>query len=285
MTSQMILSQGMSMLPSPIITFPLPYKKKETVFRKGYNNGSLSLSSSSFVPYGLYGRYALLALTNLAVSASEKGSRVVRDLSLYKMLQPYKATHVQGRQLELFEQQMMAWSHTLITFSSVSELRRSFKNILLLEESSFFLKKNSDGSEEKASLVFNQEGQDFLIGNSVPIPHLAVMQIESAFDFDVFTWLVVSIFATRSKEVIFVPWAQLEKQFGINPEARNSAKFHKNFQDSLTAVRNTFDPEAKFTTTYDGVAVFNSPLLTRQKEDVVIPVLGSQEEVENDTEV
>lgn len=266
-----------SVLPSQFITFPLPYKKAGTVYKKGFGNGSIALVSPIYVPYGLYGRYALLSLTNLACLAHSKAAVTVSGFSLYSLLSEYKTSHVSGVQLAMFETQFIAWAQTLITFSSVSAEKKSYKNLLLIDKSNFRLEKNADLLKEEVSVTFTHSGLEFLIENSVPMPLSAISEIESAFDFDVFCWLVISIFQTHGKDGIFAPWKQLEKQFGIS--SSNASRFRRNFSESLSAVRDGFYSQARYIESSEGIAIMQSPLLVRKKGDISIPAIGNHEVV------
>lgn len=253
-----------TLVPSPIITFPLPYRNAGTSWKKTTPNGSIKLASAAGVPYGLYGRLGLITLTNLAFAES------IKTFSVYKLLRLVKPKKITGIQLQKFESALNSWGNTLITFSSLTPTKQSFRNLLLVKEGEFRLKKDCD-HEHEVSLVFTEEGKSFLTENAVPIPSDAVQEIDSAFDFDVLSWLIISLFLVYQKKEVLVPWSRLRIQFGIS--SKNSGHFRTCFEHSIRDLADAFYPQANFFVDEKGVYLLPSPLLIAKPKDLMLPAI------------
>lgn len=259
----------------PILSFyggdfvhsPLPYHFEGNTYSKRLPYGWISFSSQAFVPYGLYGRLGLTGITNLAHKAEDS---MIVSITLYELLKSLRSSHPTGSQLEKMTKQIEAWCTTLMTISYNSETRNSYNNLLLVDAYEIQLQKNL-GKDQRAYFRFTDQGKRFLRETSIPIPHEAVRSIKRAFDFDCLAWLITSNFrlAVNDKAEQFVTWEQLADQFGVNKY--NLAHFRKSFCEALYSTQQAFYPQARATRFQTGIMLHRSPLLVKNKKDILLP--------------
>lgn len=250
---------------SNFVYFPLPYHTAGTMYSKDLSYGKVSYTSSTCVPYGLFARLALTAITNLAYRSDDTS---ISSFTLYDLLRSLRNKHPTGKQLEKMETQLTAWSTTLITISYSSESRKSYSNLLLIDEADFRLQKNLN-KDQKVFMKFSDKGKSFLIDTAIPLPQDAVRNIKQAFDFDCLSWLITSLFRLRDKENQLITWTQLATQFGFNKY--NMSNFKKTFSETLFNLQQSYYPKAKVSLCTEGIMLHSSPLLTKQKNDILLP--------------
>lgn len=254
------MKNQLSAYSSNFIYFPLPYHYAGYQYSKVTQNGTLTLMSTVGVPYGLYARLALVAITKLACMADKN---TIEDISLYEMLNDLREAKPRGAQLDKFEKQLESWATTVINFMYEDDTWRTYRNLLLIKEGRFALQKNLK-ENEKVQITFSDDGLEFFRSNLIPIPTDAVREIEQSFDFDVLSWLVLTIYQCREKNSILTPWQSLYTQFQISP--KNYPKFRTNFTETLLEVKKRFYPKAKIHKSREGgLIIENSPLLTDER--------------------
>ena len=187
----------------------------------------------------------------------------VEDISLYEMLNGLRDAKPRGAQLDKFEKQLESWATTVINFMYEDDTWRTYKNLLLIKEGRFALQKNLK-KNERVQITFSDDGLEFFRSNLIPIPTDAVREIEQSFDFDVLSWLVLTIYQCREKDSIITPWQSLYTQFQITPDHRS--RFRTNFTETLFEVKKRFYPKAKIhKSREDELIIENSPLLTDER--------------------
>lgn len=254
------MKSPLSAYSSNFIYFPLPYHYAGYQYSKVTQNGALTLMSTVGVPYGLYARLALIAITKLACMADKNA---VEDISLYEMLNAIRGAKPSGIQLNKFEKQLESWATTVINFMYEDDTWKTYKNLLLIKEGRFALKKNLT-ENERVQITFSDDGLEFFRSNLIPVPTDAVREIEQAFDFDVLSWLVLTVYQCREKDSIITPWQSLYTQFQISPDHRS--RFRNNFTEKLLEVKRRFYPKAKIHKSREGELIIeNSPLLTDER--------------------
>lgn len=107
------MKNQLSAYSSNFIYFPLPYHYAGYQYSKVTQNGTLTLMSTVGVPYGLYARLALVAITRLACKTDKN---TIEDISLYEMLNAIRGVKPSGVQLDKFEKQLESWATTVINF-------------------------------------------------------------------------------------------------------------------------------------------------------------------------
>lgn len=255
----------------PFIHNPLPYHKlkgKETTYEKKIPSGSITFSSKDFVPYGLYGRLAIVAMANLAHRTDDS---LITSVFLYDMVKTLRnSPHPSGLQMEKMKQQIEAWCTTLMTITYKTEAIKSYSNLLLVD--AYEIKYQKDLLEnETAYFKFSQRGKNFLLETSIPIPHEAVTTIDKAFSFDCLAWLIISNYRMnmRGEESHFIPWNQLIAQFGVTKY--NVSHFKDSFCETLFDVQQEFYKDAKAEREPTGIMLYKSPLLVASKKDILLP--------------
>lgn len=273
----------MQYYPSPLCTLPLPYKHQGKVYTTEVRQGGkLSMLSSTLVPYGLYGRLALIAITSLAYKSDSKTLTSSYE-SLYTLLKQLKSDKPTGTQLEKFETQMTAWANTYINISHISNTQKEYHNLLLIETAHFQLKKDSLIQDESTKLKFTAAGKDFLTTNSIPVPSEIIRDISQPFLFDIFTWAVVSTFSNRNKDRQYIPWTRLYAQFRIPPN--KTYDFREKFHAGLRSVIYSYYPTANIIvdkTKSGGVYLEEILPLVPSKENVMLPVFKEEGEQKHD---
>lgn len=260
--------QQLGFYNSNFVYFPLPNRKPSgNSFTKKLSIGDLSFSSSESVPYGLYARLAIISLTNIA--CRNKNQNKVDTFTLFGLLKELKGTKPTGIQLNKFSQQMQNWAATLITLKFDNDERKAFKNLLLIE-SAMFQKENELNSSERVFVNFTDAGKEFLISSAFPIPNAAVQSITQAFDFDILTWLISSIYQIRYRaDHKTIEWDSLAQQFGISSD--HMTRFKAQFCKTLYNLKCAYYPDAKIYRTDEGIIIGNSPLLTEEKNSLKMP--------------
>lgn len=249
---------------SSFVYFPLPMRNCGSVYTKRTSIGSVSYTSPLFVPYGLYARLALVAITNMAKGADDRYA----TSSVYDLLKSVRVNRPTGRQMEKMSSQLTAWTTSLITVSFDSEVRKSYRNLLLCTGGDFRLKKDRE-KDEAVCIQFTEEGREFLTTNSFPVPNSAVQDIGNAFDFDCLCWLIASTYQCQGKPYLFAPWHQIYRQFDV--DASHVARFRKDFLSTLSVLKQSYYPEAKVDDWREGIVIYSSPLLTKSKNSYLIP--------------
>ena len=223
---------------SSFVCFPLPKQAVGNSYTHELSLGTLSFSSMTEVPYGLYARLALISMTNLAFRSKES---VITSFTLYSLLSGLRYLKPTGKQLERFAHQLENWSSTLISLRYEEESRMSIQNLLLVDSADFRLEKDLD----------------------------ALQKITHAFDFDTLAWLISSIYQVSKKdEPRLIAWPHLCNQFHITPN--NFPRFKTSFGKSLFRVQQSFYPGAKIYRVPEGIIVDKSPLLTQERKSNVL---------------
>lgn len=261
----------LSFFTNSFIYFPLPYHRVGHVYAKTLPVGTISMSSSLNIPYGLYARLALIAITNLAYQSADIE---ISSFTLYELLRNIRQAHPTGGQLKKFEEQLEAWSTTLITLIYQNENKNSYRNLLIVDSADFKLEKSRRIEDEKVYIKFTDRGKAFLTETSIPIPAKAVRQIKSTFDFDVLSWLISTVFQIGEKESHNIAWPQLASQFNVSRQ--NRPKFKLAFISSVFDIAYAYYPEARLSIDKNGIVVYKSPLLTKQKNDLLLPYIGGE---------
>lgn len=256
------MTDALAYYTTNLVYFPLPYHSVGAFYsQERVQGGSISYVSKNGVPYGLYARLAITALTNLAAKADNEG---IVTFSIYELLKSARANIPNGKQLAKFENQLISWCTTTITISYTTANRKSYENLLLVSAASFGLKKNMAKNSD-SFIKFSAEGKEFLLSTSLPIPLEAVRNINQAFDFDTLAWLITSTFTLRrkGKEYQQVYWSILLKQFSYS--RNNSTNFRRSFCEALFRLKQKYYPEARVERSPDGLIIYNSPLLTSRR--------------------
>ena len=245
------------------VYYPLPYRAVGGRWEQHIAGGNINLSalSSASVPYGLYGRLALIAMINLA---SGEDRFVV--FSVYETLKKIKLIKPTGTQLEKFIVQLENWASTAISLRYARPDRIDIFNLFLVEEASISLLKDSEKTAEKSrsAIRFSERGAEFLKTSAFPIPQDAISQIDSAFEFDTLSWLISSIYQIRErKEPCLVPWRRLSAQFNISP--KNISRFREQFSKSLFELKAAYYPAARVRRYQEGIEISPSPLLVPER--------------------
>ena len=250
---------------SSFVCFPLPKQSVGSSYMHELSVGTLSFSSMTEVPYGLYARLALISMTNLAFRNQEE---LITSFTLYKLLHELRDLKPTGKQLEKFAKQLENWSTTLISLRYEEESRMSIQNMLLVESADFRLEKDLEDNMH-VYLSLTEKGKDFLQNASFPMPLDALRKITHACDFDTLAWLISSIYQVSKKdEARLIDWQHLCSQFHIKPN--NLPRFKTSFGTSLFRVQQSFYPEAKVYRCPEGIIVDKSPLLTKERASNVL---------------
>lgn len=255
-----MLKPQLSTFNSNFVYFPLPYRTSGKVFSKKTNNGTLSLVSNEGVPYGLFGRLALIAITKLATSTKTEKTH---DISVYELLREIKGKKPTGSQLDKFEKQLISWASTMISFRYEDESWKTFKNLLLIKEGRFALQKNLE-NDETLDITFTDEGLSFFRANLIPVPAKAIQEIDQPFKLDILCWLILRVYQCREKDYQETSWDDLYLQFKVDKK-KNASHFRSSFSKTLHEVRRFFYPEAQLKTSDKGIWVGHSQLLTEEK--------------------
>lgn len=264
-------SQELGFFNSNFVYFPLPKKSTGPRFTYELAIGSLTITSSTEVPFGLYARLALIAMTNLAFRSKENP---IKSFTTYKLLHDLRWYKPTGPQLVKFANQLINWSTTLITLMYRTEEKSSFRNLVLIDSAEFRLEKDLD-DDMHVYLQFTDSGRDFLIESAFPIPLEALQKVKCAFDLDTLAWLISSVYqVSKANSPRLINWEKLYEQFLISQ--KNQSKFKSNFGTSLYEMKSNFYSDAKVTRTPEGIQIFPSPLLTKEKSKscLMIPNLG-----------
>lgn len=248
----------MKFYPSMFSNIPIPYRKAGTIFSNSVKNGGrLVLITPTGVPYGLYGRLALIAITTLAYRSNDNLS--VSSESLYSILKQLKNEKPTGNQLEKFESQMISWANTTIHASHISNTYKEYKNLLLIEKSGFTLKKNL--TDKSTDILFTKQGKEFLTNNTIPLPIDVLKDIEQPLSFDIFTWAVISLFSMKENKQ-FIQWEKLYSQFNISPNKHYD--FRHRFNEIMKSMLLQYYPQANIVidkSRLGGVYLVSSQLL------------------------
>lgn len=264
-------SQELGFFNSNFVYFPLPKKSTGPRFTYELAIGSLTITSSTEVPFGLYARLALIAMTNLAFRSKENP---IKSFTTYKLLHDLRWYKPTGPQLVKFANQLINWSTTLITLMYRTEEKSSFRNLVLIDSAEFRLEKDLD-DDMHVYLQFTDSGRDFLIESAFPIPLEALQKVKCAFDLDTLAWLISSVYqVSKANSPRLINWDKLYEQFLISQ--KNQSKFKSSFGTSLYEMKSNFYSDAKVTRTPEGIQIFPSPLLTKEKSKscLMIPNLG-----------
>lgn len=266
--------QELGFFNSNFVYFPLPKKSTGVRFTSDLAIGSLTITSTTEVPFGLYARLALIAMTNLAFRSKENP---VKSFTVYKLLHDLRWYKPSGLQLSKFANQLVNWSTTLITMMYRTEERTSVKNLVLIDSAEFKLEKDLE-NDMHVYLQFTDSGRDFLIESAFPIPLEALQKVKCAFDLDTLAWLISSVYqVSKTNTPRLINWENLYEQFAISQ--KNQSKFKTNFGSSLYEMKLNFYSDARVTRTPEGIQIFPSPLLTKERSSscLMIPNLGGQQ--------
>ncbi len=257
--------QELGFYNSSFVCFPLPKRAVGGSYTHELSLGTLSFSSMTDVPFGLYARLALISMTNLAFRNQDN---LISSFTLYGLLNELRAMKPTGKQLEKFANQLENWSTTLISLRYEEETRMSIKNLLLVDSAEFRLEKDLEDNMQ-VYLSLTNKGREFLQNASFPMPLDALRMITQSFDFDTLAWLISSVYQVSKKdEPRLIDWPHLCSQFHITPN--NLPRFKTNFGTSLFRVKQAFYPEAKVSRCSEGIIVDRSPLLTRERANNVL---------------
>ncbi len=249
---------------SNFVYFPLPKQAAGTIYKKKINIGNITLLSSLQIPYGLYGRLALVAITNLACRNQDL---LISAFTLYDLLRSLKKGHPTSTQLDKFLFQLQNWSSTLVSVDYKDTKKFVIKNLLMIEQAEFQLEKIST---RKSYIKFTTDGKAFLEGAAFPIPSDAVRDIKTPLDFDILIWLISSMYCIRNtSDFSMISWNCLANQFCI--QQNNLARFKYQFATSLMSIQQAYYPTAQLTISANGVFLKNSPLLTKEKNSYFLP--------------
>lgn len=257
--------QDLSFLSNNFIYFPLPYRQVGRYYQKKLAVGTITFSSSTSIPYGLYARLALVALTNLAYRSQGKD---IVAFSLYKLLFQLRENKPTGIQLDKFEEQLQNWATCLISVQYKDSQKLAISNLLLIEAAEFSLKKHLE-KDSNTLIRFSERGKDFLINSAIPVPSSAIKTITQPFDFDTLMWLISSIYQIQEQDYKIVKWNHLFAQFNIAP--KNSTRFKSQFSETLFTMRQAYYPDAEIYRDPEGIRICKSPLLVKQKDSILIP--------------
>ncbi len=253
------------------IFFPLPRTNSGAFFKKKLGAGTLIMTSATKeVPYGLYARLALTALTNIVNKMNDKTR--YEEFSIYELLKELRYQRPTGKQLNSFESQLMNWCSTLISLQSSTPGEISYNNLLLVDSATLRLAKNIS-PQHKNYIRFTEKGKEFLKDKSVPIPSEAIRTITNPMDFDVLSWLIYSVYlvSRRKSDSILFEWKYFYPQFGI--DNTNKPYFRKEFCKKLYSVQQAFYPQARIEQVSTGIKVNHSPLRIPNKTDTYYPQL------------
>lgn len=123
--------------PTGFCSLPLPLRSVGNRYIRSVTNcGNIDMISSKFVPYGMYGRLALIAMTSLAKD-TDAVTRTTDYDSLYLMLEKLNGKKPTGPQFNKFKNQLLALCTTLVTFNHISTNQRSVSNMILVDKATF----------------------------------------------------------------------------------------------------------------------------------------------------
>lgn len=275
------MSSALRYYPSTFSILPLPYR--EIQLGKNYekqfpNGGSISLTSNTMIPFGLFGRLALIALNTLAYKSDSEN--IVYTDSLFSMLKAIKGISPTGAQLRKFEQQLIAWTNTLVTVSYVTDTSKNYKNLLLIENGEFFLERNK--LDNSSLIKFTIQGKKFLTTNTVPLPIVMLEEINQPLEFDLFLWLILAIYSCEADDYEQIAWNKLYMQFGISPTKYYD--FRNRVRSILSRIIARYYPDSKVfidKTKNGGIFLAKSSLTVNpelQKEYVSFPLINKQKE-------
>lgn len=258
-------TQDLGFFNSSFVCFPLPKQTVGNSYCQKLPLGTLSFSSMTEVPYGLFARLAIIAITNLAFRSSQN---TISSFTLYRLLNELRYLKPNGRQLNKFAQQLENWSTTLISVRYEEDTRISISNLLLVDSAEFRLEKDLEDNMH-VFLSLTDKGRSFLQSSSFPMPQEAVQKITHSFDFDTLAWMISSVYQVAKKdEPKLIDWNHLCDQFSVSPN--NAPRFKVQFGESLFKVQQAFYPQAKVYRHKEGIFIDRSPLLTREKTDNMI---------------
>ena len=256
------------------VYFPLPTKNIGAVWKQVTPSGSIAMLSSPSVPFGLFGRLALVALMNLS-SGDEK--EVI--FSPYDILKKIRLAKPTGLQLDKFLKQLVYWASVSITiiYKHPGNTRIDTHNLVITEDSSISLIKDTDDKATLSGVRFSERGLKFLSMNAFPVPQDAISSIRSAADFDILSWMISSIYQLKEdSQPRFVTWDSIISQFNVSKP--NIARFKNDFGATIFDLKSAYYPEAKIVRYHDGISLSPSPLLVPEKNLVKVPSFKFTEE-------
>lgn len=233
-----------SFLSSPFIAASLPLKDvNKNVFRRKYNNFSLSLASTADkVPYGKYGRLLLTILTTHAVlgantTETSDGSVIVRYDSIRQLLKELQLSAGRSNdikhQLEYFSKSTFVFEEKIETIVQ----RSLFKDLIEADDD---LRSDKLQAKLVSSGVIpfmegmqyielsdgEKEGKQFCITirlspafvkfsqkHAVPINYTVYKKISSAVGKDIYAWITYRNNSLKHGDSVFIPSQSLVDQF------------------------------------------------------------------------
>ena len=275
-----------SFLSSPFIAASLPLKDvKKNIFRRKYNNFSLSLASTSEkVPYGRYGRLLLTILTTHAVLGSattktQDGSVIVKYDSIRQLLKEMQLSA--GRSNDI-KQQLEYFSKSTFVFEEKVDtvIQRSLFKDLLVEEDGFKADKLQAKLVSSGIIPFMQgmqyvelseggrEGKQFCITirlspdfvkfskeHSVPINYTVYKKLSSAVGKDIYACLTYRNNSLKGNESIFIPSHSLVDQFMPVTEESHENQLRTNYNyiiGQIKEIKEKYYPELNVSINRDG---------------------------------
>ena len=261
--------------PTGFCSLPLPLRSVGNRYIRSVTNcGTIDMISSKFVPYGMYGRLALIAMTSLAKD-TDAVTRTTDYDSLYLMLEKLNGKKPTGPQFNKFKNQLLALCTTLVTFNHISTNQRSVSNMILVDKATFLSMEKCGTKEYTGTIRFSETGYKFLNANAMPIPVKALHEIVQPFKFDVLVWLLVSLYPIRRGQRVMIPWLKLYEQYGVTEEVKKH-NFRHTFSMVLDEVAEKYYPDARFSIDVSrggGIMLETSPRLLFKDDTCLTPLM------------
>ena len=276
-----------SFLSSPFISASLPLKDiKKNVFKRKYNNITLSLASTSEkVPYGKYGRLLLTILTTHAVLGNpddQEGNILVHYNSIRQLLKEMQLSA--GRSNEIKEQ-LEYFSKSTFVFEErrTSVVQKSlFKDLIDVDdcykqdkleatlvssgiipfmEGMQYIELTEDGKKSNQfciTIKLSPAFVKFSKSHSVPINYTTYKAITSVVGKDIYAWLTYRNNGLGKGESVFIPAHSLVEQFMPVKEGSHENQERTNYYfivNQIKEIKEKYYPELNISFNQDGMGV------------------------------
>ena len=266
-----------SFLSSPFIAASLPLKDvNKNVFRRKYNNFSLSLASTADkVPYGKYGRLLLTILTTHAVlgantTETNDGSVMVKYNSIRQLLKELQLSSGRSndikQQLEYFSKSTFVFEEKIETVvqrslfkdlidaddnlkTDMLQARLVSSGVIPFMEGMQYIELSENGNEGKQFCITIRLSPAFVKfskNHSVPINYTVYKKISSAVGKDIYAWLTYRNNSLSKGQSIFIPSHSLVDQFMPLKEDCHENQMRTNYNyiiGQLKEIKEKYYPE------------------------------------------
>lgn len=263
---------------SPFTLFPLPRKDVGTVFSRTVNNITVTYSNHLGVLHTALARRWLEILTTKAVKqkANSANPRMVELHSVTQTLKDFGMANngnYIGSAVKIIKQ--IAAQSIIVTHRS-DPSGKLVKRLPLEQGQLCFLAHKYQlywgSGNTKTTLPDLFDDQNFFewsteawkyIENATPHDQRHAMQISSSTEYDLYMWLVESLYSLKEKDKL-IPWVWFYIQFGqaegiLKPEQMKFIR--KQVKTYLTRIKTKYYLNAKFRFTDEGVVLEKSPAL------------------------